>query len=77
MAEVAHVIWMKNAADTPTDKESPIYTFEKQEPSLISSLSGESKFSRLAPSSWWIVSSHIPLFYANNGDDIYLIAFQA
>lgn len=51
MAEVAHVIWMKNAADTPTDKESPIYLFEKQERSLIPSLmSGESKFSRLAPS---------------------------
>lgn len=51
MAEVAHVIWMKNAADTPTYKESDISLPEKQDPSVGASLmSGENKFSRLAPS---------------------------
>lgn len=66
MAEVAHVIWMKNAADTPTYKESDISLPEKQDPSVgLPLMSGENKFSRLEQ------SSHIPLYYPNNGDDPY------
>lgn len=51
MAEVAHVIWMKNAADTPTYKESDISLPEKQDPSVgLPLMSGENKFRRLVPS---------------------------
>lgn len=50
MAEVAHVIWMKNAADTPTYKESDLSLSEKQDPSVGPLMSRENKFSRLVPS---------------------------
>lgn len=43
MAEEAHVIWMKNAADTPTYKESDISFVG------LSLMSGGNKFRRLAP----------------------------
>lgn len=51
MAEVAHVIWMKNAADTPTYKESESSLPAKQDPSVgLSLMSGENKFRRLVSS---------------------------
>lgn len=71
MAEVAHVIWMKNAPDTPTHKESlPIYLPEKQDLSMaLSLMSGESKFSTLATSVGAYLGCTFSLIYTKIADN--------